>query len=307
MSDSEMPEISDVIVAFDPETRERLPVLKRAAMHRFEHLGNRRAARIVEAIPDRGGVLDPDAVDALLLRAHAELQRLSEEFEHGRRVAELLGPLLDVLREQGARRPIRVVDVGCGPGFVARWLAARGRLGDDIELVGVDYNVAFVREAERLAAIERLPVRFLVDNAFRLAEPAAIYMTTGVVHHFRGPGLAGFFRGQEHDECRGFLHFDFQPSPLARPGAWLFHIARMREPLSVHDGVLSAMRAHSANALLAAAREGAPSFRAGIYGARLSPLPLPRVFHTLIGLRPELAEPMRRRLGSRASRLGELA
>ena len=76
------PEISDLIVSYDAETLIRQPVLKREVIDRS--VGRQSpAAHLVERVPDRDGALDPEAVDALLVRAHTELQRLSEEFEHG--------------------------------------------------------------------------------------------------------------------------------------------------------------------------------------------------------------------------------
>ena len=83
------------------------------------------------------------------------------------------------------RNPIRIVDIGCGTGFVIRWLSANGSLGDDVELMGVDFNVALLNEAQRLATIENLRCKFAVANAFRLAEPATIFISTGILHHFR--------------------------------------------------------------------------------------------------------------------------
>jgi SAM-dependent methyltransferase len=300
-------EISDLIVDFDPATLARLPVRKRDVVDAFSSAGNCRAARIVAAMPERDGILDPAAVDRLLVRVHCEMQRISEEFQHGQRVAELLRPLLDALRAAGAARPLRIVDIGCGTGYVLRWLAARGRLGPDVELIGADYNRALVDEASRLAAAEGLDVRFVNANVFALREPATVFLTTGVIHHFRGLDLVGFFREHEQPRAAAFLHFDFQPSVLAPFGAWLFHAVRMREPLARHDGVLSAVRAHSAATLLAAAREGAPGYRAAMYGTRLWFLPIPRSFHTLVGIRPALADALVDRLGDRAGRLGAFA
>jgi hypothetical protein len=105
-------EISDLIVDFDPETLARKPVAKQSVIDALLTEGNRRAARIVAAMPDRGGVLDPDAVDRTLLTAHYELQQMSEEFYHGRRAYELLRPVLAALRAGGAKPPFRVVDIG---------------------------------------------------------------------------------------------------------------------------------------------------------------------------------------------------
>lgn len=303
----EQPEISDEIVAYDPSTLARVGVRKEDVERRFESFGNTRAARIVRSIPERGGFLDPEAVDHLLVSVHCEMQSMSEEFQHGRRVLELLTPLLDAFESEGTRgRRLRVVDLGCGTGYVVRWLAARGNLNrrvERVELIGADYNAALVAEARRLAAREGLECSFVVANAFHLAEPADLILSTGVVHHFRGEALAELFRQHEASPARAFVHFDFQPSPIAPYGSWLFHRVRMRQPLARHDGVLSAVRAHTGATLLAAAREGAPTFRASIYSARLWGTPVPRAFHALVGARGELWGGFVKALGRRASRL----
>src|SRR5829696_2383274 len=178
------PEISDAIVSFDPVTLQRKPVKKADVLAEFRELGNHEAVRIVQQIPERDGTLDPTAVDKLLITSHCEMQRMSEEFQHGKRVAELLKPILNALRDGGVQTPIRIVDIGCGTGFVIRWLAASGSFGDDVELLGVDFNVALINEAERLAAIENLRCKFAVANAFRLAEPATVFISTGSRHYF---------------------------------------------------------------------------------------------------------------------------
>src|SRR5262245_30032279 len=140
-------EISDVVVDFDPETLQRRPIAKQAVVDTFTALGNRRAAGIVAALPARDGVLDPAVVDRVLLTAHYELQQMSEEFYHGQRTSELLRPLLAALKNCGAAGPFRVVDIGCGIGYVIRWLAARTELATEVELIGADYNAALVEEA----------------------------------------------------------------------------------------------------------------------------------------------------------------
>src|SRR5215204_939575 len=145
------PEISDAIVSFDPDTLQRQPVKKADVLVQFRELRNHEAARIV---------------DKMLINSHCEMQRMSEEFQHGKRVAELLKPILNALRDGGVRNPIRIVDIGCGTGFVIRWLAASGSLGEDVELMGVDFNVALVNEAQQLAAVENLRCKFAVANAF---------------------------------------------------------------------------------------------------------------------------------------------
>ena len=94
-------EISDVIIDFDPDSLQRKPVAKQAVVDAFTADGNRPAARIVAALPERDGILDSGAVDEMLLTAHYELQQMSEEFYHGQRAYEFLRPLLSGLRAGG--------------------------------------------------------------------------------------------------------------------------------------------------------------------------------------------------------------
>lgn len=301
------PEISDLIVSFDPVTLERLSVSRAEVQARFARDGNRRAARIVSKLPANDqGMLLPDAVDALMLRVHAEIQRLSEEFLQGMRVRALLAPMIEALRRTGAPPPYRVVDVGCGPGYMVRWLAAFGELGPDVELVGVDYHTALVERASRLARAEGLPCRFEVANAFHLQQPGTIFISIGVIHHFQGPDLEAFFAQQDRPTTWAFAHFDIRASWLAPVGAWIFHVARMREPLARHDGVLSAMRAHPSDRLLGAARAAAPGFDAGLFDEDHSPLPIFKVMHAVAGVRPQLREALFEALGDDRHRL-ELA
>jgi SAM-dependent methyltransferase len=299
------PEISDRIIDFDPETLERRPVKKADVIEEFDRLGNPWAAKIVSDIPaTRDGALDEGAVDQLLIKIHCEMQRMSEEFQHGQRVAELLEPLIQVLRDAAVPTPIRIVDVGCGSGFVIRWLTANASFGDDVELIGADYNSALIAEAKRLALAENLSSRFMVANAFRLEQTATLIISTGVLHHFRDADLLQLFKLHDHPKTHGFVHFDFHPSPVAPFGSWLFHAARMREPLAKHDGVLSAMRAHSSAELLTAAREGAPNFVSAIYGTKLWGLPIPRAFHALVGMRAAHRDGFLARMANRIPALG---
>ena len=300
------PEISDAIVSFDPVTLRRKPVKKSDLVVQFTQLGNHEAVKIVQQIPERDGALDPAAVDKILITSHCEMQRMSEEFQHGRRVAELLKPILNALRHGGVQNPIRIVDIGCGTGFVVRWLSANGSLGDDVELMGVDFNVALVNEAQRLASIEHLRCKFAVANAFRLDEPATIFISTGILHHFRDNDLSYLLQQHCRPETCAFIHFDFHSSPMAPWGSWLFHAVRMREPLAKHDGVLSAVRAHKSRYLLDVTRSAAPEFVSAIYGTRLWRLPIPRVFHSLVGIRPEYREAFLRNMGNRIASLGKI-
>ena len=281
--------MSDLVRATDPVTGRRLPVCREAVLERLHAAGDRRGARAVQRLPVRpDGVLDPDVVDAVLLRCHVELQRLSEEIQQGRRVADLLSPLLAAVRSvTGVERP-RVVDVGCGLGYVVRWLSWHRPVGP-VELVGCDFDASLVVESTRLANAERLDCTFLVADALSLTQPADVVISTGFLHHLRGPDLVSFFARQE--ALPAIAHWDVATGPLTSIGARLFHRARMREPLARHDGVVSARRAYDDHELVAAVRAGAPLLAPLVVDAAPGRNPLVAVIRPVLGLRPDLVEP----------------
>ncbi|REE97030.1 class I SAM-dependent methyltransferase [Thermomonospora umbrina] len=291
-------EISDLIGVWDPATGERTPIVKSDVVALLREAGDRRAARIVERMPACGEFLDPGAVDHLFLRVHTELQRLGEELHMVQRFAELLAPVLAAVRSHGPG-PLRVVDIGCGLGYAIRAFAASAVLGEDVELIGVDFNPVLVAEATRLAEAERLKCRFLHGDAFALAEPATVYISNGVLHHFPVSALAGFFQAQNRPDTMAFVHYDIAATRLAPLGAWVFHRARMREPLGRHDGVASAKRAHADSVLLnATARlDGMDVF---LFEPMRYANPFCASMRPVVGVRPELTGELHRALGRRA-------
>lgn len=304
---SAQPEITDLIIQHDPRTLQRLPVRKQRLLEVFSRFHNRKAVRAVRALAENAGILDDREIDVLLLTVHWEMQRLAEEFYHGHRVWELLRPVIASIRQSGIGETLRIVDVGCGIGYVTRWLAANIPLVDhNIELIGMDLNSILIAEANRLASLENLPCQFLHGDAFSSEHPSHIILSTGLIHHFRGNELLEFLRQHDQPKTQAFLHFDFQPWFLAPFGSLFFHYLRMRTAVARHDGVLSTARAHDARTLTEAARASAPGLAAGIYGAKLWSTPVPCVFHTLVGLRHRLVPELRRQLGRRATRLEEL-
>lgn len=265
-----------------------IPVRRDEVVERLRDSGQRRAARIAEGLPATpDGLLDRAEVDRLLIQVHRELQRLSEELQQGRRVAETLAPW--VARLGGGDRPVRVVDVGCGLGYVVRWLAARRAL-DGVELVGVDLDAGLVAEAARLAEVEELDCRFVhgdaLDPGIVVADPErTLLISTGLLHHLRGDELRRFFAAHEELGVAGFCHWDPDPGWWTILGAWMFHRARMREPVSRHDGVLSARRAHPAEELLRAARAGAPAYEVACGGGSGRLPLLSEVLRPVVGVR----------------------
>jgi SAM-dependent methyltransferase len=240
-------------------------------------------------MPEVDGYLVAEEVDALGVRIHCELQRLGEELQLGRRATSLIDELLPLLGLDDGR-PVRLVDVGCGVGHVLRSIAFRGDLPTYVELVGVDLNPILTAEATRLSGVEGLPCRFVTGDAFTpgLAideGPRTIVMSTGLLHHLGTNELAEFFGAQAELDVAAFAHWDIAPCLWSTIGAWLFHHARMREPVSRHDGVLSARRAHPAADLLSVAHQAAPQYRSEVReGSRWHPRAID-VLRPLVGVR----------------------
>ncbi|NPC70355.1 methyltransferase domain-containing protein [Corallococcus exiguus] len=299
---SDLLEISDLIVDYDVATLQPRPVSRSGVVARLMANGQRSAARFVQRLPASNDTLDFEACGLALLRSHIELQRLSEEFLQADRIRCVLLPLLQALRDSGVKPPLRIVDVGCGLGYAVRSLAAHGRLGRDVEIIGCDMNVTLIESARRLAEEESLSCELRVANAFQLEQPGHIYISTGVLHHFRGNDLNAFFAGQRQGHA--FVHYDIQHSVLSPWGSWMFHQARMREPLARHDGVVSARRAHPTETLLSAARSATGFTCASLDGARNLLGAMLRPMTATVGTRAELWEPLQRHLGPLRSRMG---
>jgi SAM-dependent methyltransferase len=282
------PEISDLIVDYDRGTLARRPVRKADVLAQLGGWARRVAARI----PESDGLLEPRAVDQLLLAAHLELQRLNEEFHLAREMRAMLGPVVAAVRRLRPDERVQVIDVGCGIGYVVRWLAAVGGLPDYVDLIGADYNAALVRAATHLAAAESLRCRFVHANALQLADGGAVFISMGVVHHFREHNLARFFAEQGRSGALALIHLDIRPSWLAPIGSYIFHQARMRVALARHDGYVSTLRAHSPAALLDAMKTGAPAFAHVIAVTPVRLMPFLSIMHAAVSLRPALIEPV---------------
>jgi 2-polyprenyl-3-methyl-5-hydroxy-6-metoxy-1,4-benzoquinol methylase len=302
MTSRELLELSDLIVDYDVDTLRAREVRQAEVVERLQRNGQRWAARYARALPATNGVLDRAHCEQVLLRAHTELQRLNEEFLQAERMRLILRPVLEALRAAGTPGPLRVVDVGGGLGYMVRSLAAHGRLGRDVELIGCDMNPTLIGAAKALTDAESLWCDFRLANAFTLAEPAHVFISTGVVHHFRGAALDAFFAAQRH--AAAFIHFDMQASPLSGLGSWVFHQSRMREPLARHDGVVSARRAHTTATLLAAARGATALTCAGVDEWRSLWSVVVRPMHAVLGARAALWAGVVERLGDQAGRLG---
>lgn len=241
------------------------------------------ASRLVASLPTQDGVLERAPIDLLTIRVHWEIDRLSQVARHGPRVRNALFPMIEMLRESGHPPPYRIVDQGCGTGFIIRWLAAHD-LPEGVELAGSDLNPVLVAEARRLAHAAGLDCRFKVGDALRPDHEATVTMSTGLLHHLAPEELVAYFAAQADGAAVGYIHVDLRPGLTRVLGVALVHGLLMRLPVSRHDGIRSAQRAYTASALAEAARVGAPTFSVSTGGFRPSD-PLAPMLTMLTGLR----------------------
>ena len=279
----EKSEISDLIVQYELSTLQRKPVCREEALQKCSSWY---ARSIIRSIPHKEGVLCDTAVDMILLDSHKELQRLWEEFFHAQRIAMIVKVLVKSLRSIGVKKRIRLVDIGCGIGYVLRWLAAHNVASEDISLLGVDFNETLISYAQDLAQAEQLDVQFQVGNAFNLNVDVDIFISSGVLHHFPNETLSLFFQQQAKCKPLAFAHFDPQYSWATPIGSFIFHFSRMRTSLARYDGWLSAVRSHSGPFLESAARQNIQEMSLYRYNPPIKCFPLIRTMTGVIAIHP---------------------
>lgn len=300
MKYSDRLEISDIIVQYEPSSLRRLPVSRDEAIHKSS---SRYAESIISAIPHNNGILCENAVDQILLDSHKELQRLCEEFYHAQRISKIIQSMVQSIRSMGIQRKIRLVDIGCGIGYILRWLAANQIASDDLTLIGVDFNAALIDHAQKLARAENLQVEFKVANAFHLDLSVDIFISSGVLHHFPKQKLDLFFEQQAKCKPLGFAHFDPQNSWATPIGSFIFHFSRMRTPLARYDGWLSAVRAHSGISLERAVQKHIKQLHLFRYNPPIKWFPLIRTMTGVIGIDPSVASIFKQNISDKIVRI----
>jgi SAM-dependent methyltransferase len=100
-------------------------------------------------------------------------------------------------------KPCRVIDIGCGSGINAVWLAQQG-----FDVTGVDITPLAIEKARARAAAAGVTVRFELDDVLDLREkyePFPFFFDRGCYHSVRDPGAAAFLRTLERITALGSI------------------------------------------------------------------------------------------------------
>lgn len=106
--------------------------------------------------------------------------------------------------EQGLIRPCRALELGCGTGTNAMFLAQQR-----FDMTALDLSSLAIEQAKAKAARGRVSVRFEVADILRLPElgkPFEFVFDRGVYHHLRNVDLWGFLKTLERATHTGSLY-----------------------------------------------------------------------------------------------------
>lgn len=149
-----------------------------------------------------------------------------------------------ILKEWDHKRPLRILDVGCGNGAQLRELA---QLGMDLEcsfqLTGLDANADCIAYAKERSASQP-EINYICDDAFGYAEVGPDYdliVCTLFLHHISNEDLIDLLKSFRKKASLAVLVNDLHRSKLAYV---LFSLLGLfiKNPMIVHDGKVSILR-----------------------------------------------------------------
>jgi 2-polyprenyl-3-methyl-5-hydroxy-6-metoxy-1,4-benzoquinol methylase len=177
-------------------------------------------------------------------------------------------PIRGLAREAKPSRPIRILDVACGGGDVARRLSRLAeREGLSVHVDGCDINPVAVKHArEQSTRRQVLNVGFFVHDALHSPLPAGYDVITCslFLHHLDEPDAEKMLRAMATAADRLVVASDLRRSRSGYAMAWVVCRVLTRSPIVRVDGPLSVAAAFT----MAEARELAA--RAGLASATVS-------------------------------------
>jgi ubiquinone/menaquinone biosynthesis C-methylase UbiE len=185
---------------------------------------------------------DPDVDDATRVRALRDVERANTYFGGTRVVLRELWAALD-----GGPRVATVLDVGTGTGDIpTQACAAARRRGIALTVVGLDVSPALARATQDAGAFA------VCADALSLPiadESVDIVLCSQLLHHFRDDDVLTVLRELDRVATRRVIVSDLRRSWIAAAGFWLASLPLRFHAVSRHDGVVSVLRAFSADEL----------------------------------------------------------
>jgi 2-polyprenyl-3-methyl-5-hydroxy-6-metoxy-1,4-benzoquinol methylase len=150
----------------------------------------------------------------------------------------------NLIKDQSATTPIRILDIGCGNGDMLRSLADYAKQRNlNFILVGIDANNFTITHARSLSASYANITYECVDIFDELTEPvvADIVLCTLTLHHFKDDEIIKLLQHYSHAQL-GIVINDLQRSALAyylfTALCFVFRLNKM----SREDGLVSILR-----------------------------------------------------------------
>jgi len=197
------------------------------------------------------------------------LRSLSRINWFSRTSAIIWEPIHRLARELQPARPIRILDIACGGGDVARGLAGlAARAGVSVHVDGCDINAVAVSHAREQAAHRHVSnVGFFVHDALHSPLPTGydVISCSLFLHHLDDADAETMLRAMAAAAGRMVVASDLRRSRVGYAMAWAACRALTRSPIVRVDGPLSVAAAFT----LGEARELVA--RAGLAGAIISP------------------------------------
>lgn len=187
--------------------------------------------------------LIPEWMDAGRLGA-VELETCLRHIAAINRLSGAYRPTLAWLsRLSRPNRPLRLLDIGCGYGDmarrIARWAEGQGRA---LEILAADLNPRAVRVA-RAATPPGLPISYACADVFALEEPQDVIISSLFAHHLDHDGVVRFLRWMEAHAAQGWFVNDLHRHALPYRVARLAAAALPVSPIVAHDAPVSVARA----------------------------------------------------------------
>ncbi len=161
---------------------------------------------------------------------------------------------LKAILPKGSKKPLTIVDVGCGNGDMLRTIADFGNQdGYNFKLIGIDANAFTVKHAEKLSANYQ-NISFLCEDIFTI-QPSKIdcdvIVCTLTLHHFKDDEIIDILNVFKKSAKLGIVINDLQRSAVAYRLFQLLCVIFGLNRMSREDGLVSILRGFKKEELVA--------------------------------------------------------